>query len=112
MQNKCLNKCSVNVKNVCINSYGNVYCLENELEISSRLRQAHRYMTKSVHKDWVLFADLDGPNIRSRQLYTVFNLDAIVVIHRRRRNNFLINAACHENSLISGVIGNLPRITA
>ena len=111
LQNKHLNKCSNEVKNVCINSYGNVYSLENELQMSSKLRQAHRYMTMSVHKNWRQFADLDGPNIRSRLLYTIFNLDSIEVLHRRRRNNFLIQAACHENHLISGVIGILPRIT-
>ena len=112
LQNKHVKKCNTNVKNVCINSYGNVYCIENFLETSSKLRRAHRYMTKCVHSNWVQFADLDGPNIRSRRLYTVFELDSIEVIHRRRRNNFLIKAASHENTLISGVIGNLPRITA
>ena len=111
LQNKHLNKCSNEVKNVCINSYGNVYSLENELQMSSKLRQAHRYMTMSVHKNWRQFADLDGPNIRSRLLYTIFNLDSIEVLHRRRRNNFLIQAARHKNHLISGVIGILPRIT-
>ena len=111
VQNKCLHKCSISVKNMCISSYGNVYCLENELSISSKLRNAHRYMTKSVHTSWPHYADLDGPNIRSRRLYSVFQLDSLEVIHRRRRNYFLIKASTHENKLIADIIGNLPRIT-
>ena len=111
VQNKSLYKCSIGVKNICISSYGNVYCLENELSVSSKLRKAHRYMTKSVHTNWPMYADLDGPNIRSRQLYTIFDLDSIEVIHRRRRNYFLIKASTHENRLIADIIGNLPRIT-
>ena len=110
-QNRQLKKCCISVKNVCIYSYGNIYCLENMLSVSSRLRQSHRYMTKLVHTNWTDYADLDGPNIRSRQLYTVFQLDSLEVIHRRRRNVFLIKAASHENAIIRGVIGNHDRIT-
>ena len=111
-QNRNLKKCSISVKNVCIYSYGSIYCIENELNVSSKLRQAHRYMTKLVHADWPNFADLDGPNIRSRRLYTVFEIDSLEVIHRKRRNTFLINAASHSNFLIRTIIGNLERITA
>jgi len=110
-QNSDLKKCCLSVKNVCIYSYGSVYCLENELSVCSKLRQAHRYMTKLVHSDWSNYADLDGPNIRSRRLYTVFDLDSLEVIHRKRRNTFLINAASHCNHLIRSIIGNLERIT-
>ena len=110
-QNADLKKCSIEVKNMCIYSYGNVYAIENLLCVNSRLRQAHRYMTKLVHCNWRQFADLDGPNIRSRRLYSVFQLDSLEVIHRKRRNNFLLKAAAHTNSIISGVIGNLDRIT-
>ena len=105
------NCCSNSVKNVCIYSYGNLYSLENELSVSSKLRQAHRYMTQSVHRNWRLYADLDGPNIRSRRLYSVFRLDSLEVIHRRRRNVFLIKAASHSNKIVSDIIGNEPRIT-
>lgn len=110
-QNGELQKCNVYVKNVCVYTYGTVYCLENELSVSSKLRQAHRYMVKLVHPSWVNFADLDGPNIRSRFLYTVFYLDSLEVIHRRLRNNFLIKASTHTNCIIRNVIGNLNRIT-
>jgi len=110
-QNGELQKCNVYVKNVCVYTYGTVYCLENELSVSSKLRQAHRYMVKLVHPSWVNFADLDGPNIRSRFLYTVFCLDSLEVIHRRLRNNFLIKASTHTNCIIRNVIGNLNRIT-
>ena len=110
-QNPELRKCSISVKNTCIYSYGNVYSIENMLNVDSRLRGAHRYMTKQVHCDWTQFADLDGPNIRSRSLYCSYNLDSLEVIHRRRRNNFLIKASLHTNSIISDVIGNLARIT-
>ena len=111
-QNRNLKKCSISVKNVCIYSYGSIYCTENDLNVSSKLRQAHRYMTKLVHADWPNFADLDGPNIRSRRLYTVFEIDSLEVIHRKRRNTFLINAASHSNFLIRTIIGDLERITA
>ncbi len=110
-QNSDLKLCSVYVKNVCINSYGNVFAIENLLSVDSQLRQAHRYMTKFVHSDWAQYADLDGPNIRSRRLYTVFELDSLEVIHRRRRNNFLLKAAAHSNSIIREVIGNLETIS-
>ena len=99
------------MKNDRIYCYGTVYCLENELSVCSKLRQAHRYMTKLVHSDWSNYADLDGPNIRSRQLYTVFEIDSLEVIHRKRRNTFLINAESHCNHLIRTIIGNLDRIT-
>ena len=110
-QNTDLKKCSIDVKNLSIYSYGNVYAIENLLCVNSRLRQAHRYMTKLVHCNWRQYADLDGPNIRSRRLYSVFQLDSLEVIHRKRRNNFLLKAAAHTNTLISGVIVNLDRIT-
>ena len=110
-QNRELKKCSIIVKNVCINSYGNVYALENMLSVSSVIRNAHRYLTMSVHSNWRNFADLEGPNIRSRRLYTVFELDSLEVLHRRRQNKFLLKAASHQNSLISSVIGILDRIT-
>ena len=106
-----MKKCSIIVKNVCIDSYGNVYALENMLSVSSVIRNAHRYLTMSVHSNWRNFADLEGPNIRSRRLYTVFELDSLEVLHRRRRIKFLLKATSHENSLISSVIGILDRIT-
>lgn len=64
-----------------------------------------------VHDDWRQFSDLDGPNIRSRRLYSVYELDSIEVIHRRRRNNFLLKASTHKNKLIAEVIGAIERIT-
>ena len=111
-QNRELQKCSIPVKNVCIYSYGTVYSIENELSVTSQLRQAHRYMVQRVHLNWRQFADLDGPNIRSRRLYTVFEIDSLEVIHRKRRNNFLIKASSHANSIIRNIIGNLDRITS
>ena len=110
-QNCDLKKCSIDVKNVCIYSYGNVYAIENLLCVDAPLRQAHRYMTKHVHCDWSQYADLNGPNIRSRRLYSVYNLDSLEVIHRKRRNTFLLKASAHSNCLISDIIGNLDRIT-
>ncbi len=95
---------------LCIYSYGNVYCLENELSVSSKLRQSHRYMTKAVHCGWVDFAD--GPSIRSRRLNKpVFELDSLEVIHRKRRNVFLIKAENHENTIISNIIGHEPKVS-
>ena len=93
-QNRELKKCCISVKNVSIYSYGNIYCLENFLSVPSPLRQAHRYMTKQVHTNWYDFADLDGPNIRSRRLYSVFQLDF-----------------SHENLIIRDILGNLDLIT-
>ncbi len=110
-ENKELSKCSLAVKNTVVNSYGNIFALETFSEVDSRLRQAHRYLTQTVHSDWRSFADLPGPNIRSRRLYTVYDLDSLEVLHRRRRNNFLITAESSENSIIRGVIGCLPKIT-
>ena len=110
-QNSKLRQCSHAVKNVCINSYGNVYCLENLLSVSSEVRNAHRYMTRLVHTNWREFADLEGPNIRSRTLYSVFQLDSIEVLHWQRRNSFLLKSASHSNSLIRCIIGGLERIT-
>ena len=106
-----LHKCSRAVKNVSISSYGSVYGIENLTEVTSKLRAAHRYLTRAVHTDWSDIADLPGPNIRSRTLYTSYGVDSIEVVHRRRRNNFLIKAENSENYIISNVIGNLPRIT-
>ena len=112
VQNRQLQMCSPNVKNSVISSYGNVYCIENLITVSSKVRNAHRYLTKAVYTDWVQYADLDGPNIRSRTLYVLNGLDSLEVIHRRRRNHFLIRSASHPNRLIATIIGNLPRITA
>ena len=110
-ENKELYRCSRPVKNLVVKSYGNVYALETFLNVGSHLRQAHRYLTQAVHKDWRSFADLPGPNIRSRRLYTVYELDSLEVLHRKRRNNFLIKAECSENTVIRDIIGCLPRIT-
>ena len=75
------------------------------------MRAAHRYMTKRVHTGWRQHADLPGPNIRSRKLYTTYDLDSVEVLHRRRRNNFLLKAELSENHIIRNVIGNLDKIT-
>ena len=37
-QNADLKKCSLEVKNMCIYSYGNLYAIENLLSVNSRLR--------------------------------------------------------------------------
>ena len=111
MQNRELKMCSSTVKNSVISTYGNVYCIENFITVNSKVRNAHRYLTKAVYTDWVQYADLHGPNIRSRTLYVTNDLDSLEVIHRRRRNNFLIRAASHSNTLIANIIGGLPRIT-
>ena len=63
-QNRELKKCSHDVKNTVISCYGNVYSIENLLTVESKVRNAHRYLTKHVHSDWIHYADLDGPNIR------------------------------------------------
>lgn len=110
-QNKDLHKCTDAVKNIAINSYGSVYALENFESIGSRLRQSHRYITRAVHTDWRTYADLPGPNIRNRTLYSTYSLLSFVEQHRIRRNNFLIKAAESENRYIRCIIGDLPRIT-
>ena len=110
-QNSNLHRCSLAVKNLVINTYGTVYGPETFIEVNSRLRQAHRYLTRAVHVDWRQYADLPGPNIRNRRLYSVYGIDSLEVLHRKRRNNFLIKAESSKNELIRFVIGNLPRIT-
>ncbi len=110
-QNRELHRCSRTVKNLSINSYGTVYALETFSTVCSYLRQAHRYLTRCVHTDWYQYADLPGPNIRSRRLYSVYGVDSLEVQHRRRRNIFLIKAESSCNELIRLVIGNLPKIT-
>ena len=99
------------MKNLSINSYGTVYALETFPAVCSYLRQAQRYLTRCVHTDWYQYADLPGPNIRSRRLYTVYGVDSLEVQHRRRRNIFLINAESSSNDLIRQVIGCQPKIT-
>ena len=79
--------------------------------MNSKVRNAHRYLTKAVYDDWRQYADLEGPNIRSRTLYVLNGLNSLEVIHQRRRNTFLINTSLHSNQLICDIIGNLPRIT-
>ena len=110
-ENKELVQCSQEVKNLAVTSYGNVYALENFLQVGPKLRQAHRYLTQAAHSNWRVYADLPGPNIRSRRLYSVYSLDSLEVLHRRRRNNFLIKAESSSNIIIKTVIGALPRIT-
>ena len=111
-QNKELHNCSAHIKNLAVTTYGSVYALETFTAVGPRLRKAHRYVTRAVHTDWRTFVDLPGPNIRSRRLYTVYGLDSMEVLHRRRRNNFLIKAESSANEIIRLVIGSLPRITA
>ena len=91
--------------------YDNVYSVENMISGGPKVRNGQRYLTKSVRSDWVQYADLHGPNIRSRTLYVLNNIDSLEVIHRRQRNNFLIKSSAHEIVLICNVIGCLPIIT-
>ena len=65
-QNRELKKCGIAIKNACVYAYGNVYSLENMLCVNSKIRRAHRYLTKLVHNDWARFADLNRPSVRSR----------------------------------------------
>ena len=111
VQNKELSKCSNRVKNLSVVTYGAVYAIETFSAIDGPLRQAHRYVTRAAQKDWRVYADLPGPNIRSRRLYSVYGLDSLPEIHRRRRNNFLIKAESSSNDFIRLVIASLPRIT-
>ena len=111
VQNKELSRCSRRIKNLSVVTYGSVYAIETFTTVESYLRQAHRYVTRAAHKDWRSFADLPGPNIRSRRLYSVYGLDSLPEIHRRRRNNFLIKAESSPNDFIRLVIASLPRIT-
>ena len=83
---------------------------------AGRVRQAHRALVQSVHTDWRRFADLKDSegkpvNIRSRKLYTAYGLDSLEVLHRKRRNNFLINAEASANSIIRDIIGARTKIT-
>ena len=110
-QNKDLKLCNNQGKNVAINTYGNVYAIETFTSIDSKLRAAHRYITRSAHSDWRQFADLPGPKITNRRLYSVYQLSSLSEIHRLRRNNFLISAESSPNKIIKNVIGNAQRIT-
>ena len=110
-QNKELHLCSNEVKNNAINTYGNVYAIETFTKVESKLRAAHRHMTRATHTGWRQFADLPGPNITNHRLYTAFHLSSLSEIHRHRRNNFLISAESSPNRIIRNIIGNLPRIT-
>ena len=111
-QNRELHLCSNAVKNTAINTYGNVYAIETFLSVDSKLRAAHRHMTRAAHTGWRHFADLPGPNITNHRLYTAYHLSSLSEIHRHRRNNFLIAAESSSNRFIRNIIGNLPRITA
>ena len=83
-ENKQLQECNVAVKNVAISAYGSVYAIENFVSIDSKLCAAHRYLTCAAHTDWRLYVDLPGPAIRNRRLYTIYDIETILVIHRRR----------------------------
>ena len=87
-QNHELHKCSTSVKNVSIYCYSNVYSIVNFLSVKQKLRAAERYMTKSVHTDWRRYADLEGPNIRSRTHYTSFQVDSLEVFTGDIKTNF------------------------
>ena len=95
-----------------IRSYGCIFALENMLEVSPKLRAAHRYITRAAHRGWRQFADLPGPNISNHRLYSVYRLHSLSEIHRKRQNNFLIKAVQSENEYIKLIIGHQPRITA
>ena len=110
-QNKDLKLCNNYVKNVAISTYGNVYAIETFVSIDSKLRAAHRFITRSAHSDWRQYADLQGPNISNRCLYSVYQLTSISEIHRWRRNKFLIAAERSPNKFIKYIIGNALRIT-
>ena len=101
-ENKQLQKCNVDVKNVAIKSYGSLYAIENFVVINPKLRAAHRYHTCAAHKDWRQYADLPGPDIRILRLYTAYNIDSITVI---------INAELYTNWYITEIIGHLDRTT-
>ena len=103
--------CNSQVKNIAINTYGNVYAIETFTSCDSKLRAAHRYITRAAHSDWRQYSDLPGPNISSRRLYSAYNLNSIPEIHRWGRNKFLISAESSPNKFIREIIGNAPRIT-
>ena len=50
-QNRELKKCSHDVKNVVISLYGDVYTVETMIFVGPKVRNTHRYLTKSVHSD-------------------------------------------------------------
>ena len=49
--------------------------------------------------------------IRVRFLYTSFCLDSLEVVHRKRRNTFLLKCAISDNRIIQGILGNVQIIT-
>ena len=86
-----------------------MYSVENILTVPSNLRAAYRYLTKRIHTDGRQYADLTGPNIRSQQLYTVYGIDSIEVIHSRGRNNFSLRAETSDNLKIRKLTGRLKK---
>ena len=89
-----------------------MYAIETFRNVDSKLRAAHRHMTRAAHSRWRQYADLPGPNITNHRLYTAYSLTSLSEIHRHRRNKFLISAESSPNRFIREIIGNLPRITA
>ena len=79
--------------------------------VDSKLWAAHCYITRVAHTNWRMYADLPGPNIINRKLYSSYGIDSLEVIHRKRRNNFLLKCEQSENTYIREIIGNLPKIT-
>ena len=110
-QHKCLHNCSRHVKNTVINCYGIVYAIENLQSIGSRIRSAHRLPDQVCPCGLMFTCRPARPYYHKSLLYSAYDLDVIVVTHRRRRNNFLFRARCSENMDIRCIIGNLQQIT-
>ena len=94
-QNTNLRLCARAIKNQVLNAYGGLYAIESFDKITSKMRAAHRYMTKNLFQtEWWQFADLTNNlgwmDITSRTLYAGMGLRSLPETHRWMKNNFIL----------------------
>jgi len=111
-QNVNIRYCKPDIKNIVLNSFGNVYAIETFAKLSSKMTNAHRFMTKTLFPEFRRYLDINNKDIRSRTLYKIVcpNSNSLPEIHRLRRNKFIIKAKSSGNPFIRDIIGNIPII--
>ena len=111
-QNSNLRLCSMAIKTQVLNAYGGVYAIESFIKITSKMRAAHRLLTKNIFRtEWKEIADLNNNHgwvdIKSRTLYAGMRLRSLPETHRWMKNSFIIKSRSSSDSIIRNILGSI-----
>jgi len=111
-QNHQIKFCNKNIRKTFLNTFGNVYAIETFNQVSSKMTNSHRYMTKILFPEYKSHLDINNIDITSRKLYQIISSStSLPEQHRIRLNNFILKAKTSTNQFINKIVGSIEPIS-